>query len=202
MAKCPICQSRKGKRVCLLHTSPLCTPCCGEIRQSETCSTCEYYQDRVIHRKYHELPAYSTVEMENSFHLQDYSNAIESAFVTLDSEHGTVNDAIAREAIEYLFDKYLFQDQPAPLRKDLVISTARFVEHVVQQDIEDPDFALFIKVLGTVYQSVCRRTQGGREYMRVIAKYVGVRVGPGEYVRPLMAVTDPGSMKHKSSQQA
>lgn len=43
MAKCPICGSRKGKRKCLVKAGPICTLCCGETREEETCRGCPFY---------------------------------------------------------------------------------------------------------------------------------------------------------------
>ena len=54
MAKCPICNSRKGKRKCLISDSFICSLCCGNIRKAETCLGCTFYQKPK--RKYNEVP--------------------------------------------------------------------------------------------------------------------------------------------------
>lgn len=51
MAKCPICNSSKGKRKCLIIDGMICSFCCGSTRTEEACTKCMFYQKPK--RKYH-----------------------------------------------------------------------------------------------------------------------------------------------------
>ena len=64
MAKCPVCNSRKGKRKCLIADSSICSLCCGNTRTAETCANCVFYQKP--RRKYSEVPAYTVSEMDGN----------------------------------------------------------------------------------------------------------------------------------------
>ena len=77
MAKCPICNSRKGKRQCLIAGSPVCSLCCGKIRKPDLCLECRFY--RKPKRKYNDVPAYSVSEMDGNLELEAYGNVIEGA---------------------------------------------------------------------------------------------------------------------------
>ncbi|VAX35069.1 hypothetical protein MNBD_UNCLBAC01-132 [hydrothermal vent metagenome] len=44
MAKCSICHSRKGKRLCMAFDGFACSLCCGQTRKKSTCEKCTYYK--------------------------------------------------------------------------------------------------------------------------------------------------------------
>ena len=44
IAKCPICNSRKGERQCLIAGSFVCSLCCGNTRKADLCLECRFYQ--------------------------------------------------------------------------------------------------------------------------------------------------------------
>ena len=87
MAKCLICNSRKGKRKCLISDSFICSLCCGNIRKAETCLGCAFYQKPK--RKYNEVPAYSVSDMDGNIELESYGNAIEGALCSYDTKSGS-----------------------------------------------------------------------------------------------------------------
>ena len=105
MAKCSICNSRKGKRRCLVSDSMICSLCCGNSRSEDTCMGCSYYQ--TPKRKYNEVPKFTPKQMENDLQLSDYSNVIESALCSYDIElENKLQDEDAIKIIELLLDKY------------------------------------------------------------------------------------------------
>jgi hypothetical protein len=174
MAKCPVCNAKKGKRVCLLHETPICTTCCGDIRQRDTCAACGYYRDETCFRKYHELPAFTPSEMDGSRLLQRWSDTVESAFVAWDHLHGKVDDAVALAALERLFDKFHYGDSTCPPPHTLSAILMEIADDIMQNNKDNPVAPdMFLKALGAIYQSVRRRTRSGREYMNFIHEHVG-----------------------------
>jgi len=178
MAKCPICNSRKGKRKCLITDSLICSQCCGTTRAEETCQGCVFYQKPK--RKYEKVPAYSVSEMAGNMDLESYGNAIEGALCAYDIEHDnklTDNDAI--RIIELLIDKYHFEDQAMEQEREIVMSGARYVDKSIREDLSHVDVKKIVKTLGVLRFVAKRRTNIGREYMTVVHQYVGQRVGTG-----------------------
>jgi len=43
MAKCPVCESKKGKRNCSKENSIICSKCCASIRNEDECFNCTYF---------------------------------------------------------------------------------------------------------------------------------------------------------------
>ena len=111
MAKCPMCNSKKGKRVCkLVENQKVCSLCCGTTRNSE-CIGCEHYKSPLESRKYTIVPKYSPQDMEASFSLQGYSNDIETVLCNIDKEHNLeLKDDVALSIYKLLMDKYYFKD--------------------------------------------------------------------------------------------
>ncbi len=79
MAKCTICNSRKGKRKCLLSDSFVCSLCCGNTRTEEACSECGFYQKPK--RQYNEVPAYFVSEMDGNMELESYGTPLKVRYV-------------------------------------------------------------------------------------------------------------------------
>lgn len=99
MAKCSLCNSRKGKRKCLAYDTMICSLCCGTSRSADMCTGCSYYQKPK--RKYNEVPKFTTIQMEKDTELADYSNVIEGALCSYDIElENKLND---KDAIKLTF---------------------------------------------------------------------------------------------------
>lgn len=185
MSKCPVCNSRKGKRVCLLHDTPVCSNCCGDIREATQCRACVHYRDPSAFRKYHEIPAFIPADMDGNSDLTRYSDVIEGSINTFDLEYGGVDDALAMKVLERMYDKYYFKDGAILFESQRLVDLFAYVDAIIAADLPNADPEVFVKVLGAVYHSVRRRTRGGREYMNVIAEYVGRRLDSGLYARPM-----------------
>jgi len=178
MAKCSICNSRKGKRKCLIADGLVCSLCCGNTRTEEACSECVFYQKPK--KKYNEVPAYSVSEMDGNMELESYGNSIEGALCAYDIENeGKLNDSDAIRIIELLIDKYHFQDQEIEQEHQTVVNGVNYVDKSIREDLKDVENEKIVKVLGVIRFLAKRRTKTGREYMNVIHQYVGQRVGSG-----------------------
>jgi hypothetical protein len=52
------------------------------------------------------------------------------------------------------------------------------VNQAIQDELEEAATEDIVKILGVLYFVAKRRTQGGREYLKIVNNYVGVRIGP------------------------
>ena len=172
MSKCPMCNAKKGKRVCkLVDNEKVCSLCCGTTRDLE-CAGCEHYKSPLESRKYSVVPRYSPQDMEHDFELQGHSNDIESALCKIDKEYNLeLKDEVALNIYKLLMDKYYFKDSQFVFKSDIVRDgfelLVKIIEHI---DIEEE---MLIKTLGVLYFIANRRTKGGREYFNIIDNYVG-----------------------------
>lgn len=172
MAKCPICNSKKGKRVCkLVENQKICSLCCGTTRDTK-CIGCEHYRSPLETRKYSVVPAYSTQEMESNFSLQNYSNDIETILCKIDKENNyELKDKMALDIYKLLMDKYYFNDKEFVFKSDIAKNGFELINKVIEYNGIDKE--TLIKMLGLLYFISNRRTKGGREYFNVIQHYVG-----------------------------
>ena len=176
--KCPICNSRKGKRQCLIIDSLICSLCCGNTRKAETCLECSFYQKPK--RKYNEAPAYSVSEMDGNMELESYGNTVEGALCAYDIENGQkLRDSDAIRIIELLIDIHHFKDQQMDTERQTITSGVNYIENVINNDLTDVNNETIVKILGVIRFVAKRRTKIGREYMNIIHQYVGRRVGAG-----------------------
>ncbi len=178
MAKCPICNSRKGKRKCLLAESFVCSLCCGNTRTEEACSECGFYQKP--QRKYTDVPAYSVSEMDGNMELESYGNSIEGALCAYDEENeNKLSDHDAIRIIESLIDMYHFNDQRTKEESPMILNGVKHLESSISEDLNDVSNEVLVKILGVIRFVARRRTKTGREYMNIIHEYVGQRVASG-----------------------
>ena len=178
MAKCPICNSRKGKRQCLIAGNFVCSLCCGKTRKPELCLGCRFYQKPK--RKYNDVPAYSVSEMDGNMELEAYGNAIEGALCSYDIENGNnLKDSDAIRIIEVLIDLHHFGDQQIDTDRQLIANGVDYVEEAIRKDLRGVSNEKIVKILGVIRFVAKRRTKIGREYMNVIHQYVGQRVDTG-----------------------
>jgi len=184
MAKCPICGSRKGKRKCLIAEGPVCPLCCGGSRRKETCRGCPFYQEPTLKRKYSGIPSYTTRQMDESFELQEYANAIEGAICAFDhKEDQSINDTIPIKVLERLLDKYHFRDDGVVFDNDLIERGFHYVDNIIETDLSNVPTSKLIKILAVILFVARRRSSGRREYLEIIDQYVGIRIAPGAYAR-------------------
>jgi len=178
MAKCPICNSKKGKRKCALATDSVCSLCCGNTRTEETCSKCGYYKKPK--RKYNEAPAYSVTEINGNAVLESHGNDIEGSLCLYDDENeNQLNDLDAIRIIELLIDIYYFKDQSTQEESPLISNGVKYLKSTINEDLNNVSNEVIVKILGVIRFVALRRTKTGREYMNIIHQYVGQRVASG-----------------------
>jgi len=186
LAKCSICNTKKGKRKCLAVDGDVCTLCCGKTRKAEACQGCSFYKEPELPPKYDKVPAYTVRQMNNSMDLQAWSNAIEGAIGAFDRDTGrTVNDDVPIRIMELLLDNYYFKEEVLAFDNELIEKGFYQVNQAIQDELEEAAAEDIIKVLGVLYFVAKRRTQGGREYLKIVNDFVGVRIGPGILARVL-----------------
>jgi len=183
MAKCSLCNSRKGKRRCLVSDTMICSLCCGESRSEDMCAGCSYYQKPK--RKYNEIPRFTTDEMQIDAQLSDYSNVIEGALCAYDIElENKLKDKDAIKILELLLDKYHFLDEKIQIDEPLLISGFDSVDKSIIKDLPNIKKEILVKTLSVIRFVANRRTKLGREYMNIIHQYVGQRIDTGIRVLP------------------
>lgn len=183
MATCPMCNARKGKRSCLIASGPVCSLCCGTNRKRELCAGCQFYQEPK--RRYGDVPAFTVSEMDNDMGLQAHGNAIEGALCAYDLDSGNMmRDRDAIKIIEALIDVFHFLDDQVLVKGELVANGVTYVGNVIREDLKGIDKETINKVLGVIWFVANRRTRMGREYLDVIRRHVGPRIGTG--VRQIM----------------
>lgn len=180
MAKCPICNSRKGKRKCQAVDGFVCTICCGETRNEKRCGDCSFMKKTVLVRNYTAVPHIPPQVMSDSMNLQDKANVIESAICQFDQIHqNQLTDAIVLKIVQLLMDKYFFGDSVLNFGDALEKEGFEIVDQAIQQDIKTLNNQDLSRIIGTIYRSVKRRMAGNRNYLEFIHQYVGKRVGSG-----------------------
>ena len=180
MAKCGVCGSRKGKRTCPRVNTVVCSLCCGQTRNSEECSSCGYFQNTKTIRNYKKIPSYTTRQMGADSSLETWSYAIEGALCKYDFDlDKQLDDRIAIKILEHLIDKYYYGDTEFDFKNVIIKNGFYFVDQAIREDLNELDKDTIVKLLGVIWFVADRRTQGGREYLEVINRYVGARITTG-----------------------
>ena len=179
MAKCKVCTSRKGKRLCIYDNLPICSECCGTTRVEFKCSGCDYFSFP-SRRRYQDVEYYSSNEMQNDLDLQSLSNTIEASLCLFDMNNNkSLNDLIVLKILENLLDKYYFKDENIRFENEIVKSGFLLLDGFIQSDLADIEEAQLCKIIAVVRFVAKRRTTGKRNYLDFIHEYVGIRAGSG-----------------------
>ena len=118
--------------------------------------------------------------MANDSNLQDNANIIESAMCQFDLEvDRIIDDNIVLRVTELLLDKYHFNDKEMEFANELEESGFNLIDEVIQQEMSNLLPEDLSRIIGTIYRSITRHTNGKREYIELIHQYVGVRLGKG-----------------------
>ncbi len=185
MAKCSICNSRKGKRKCMVDDSFVCSLCCGQTRTPDKCTGCSFYKSVSHSRNYRKVPYYGIQEMSDSMELQSISNTVESILCGFDIEdENKFADKTALWLLELAFDKYHFKDTELEIGNSALKIQFDKMIRIIKQDLSSTSKEQLMKVMASIYRSIQRRTNGGREYLIFAQQYVGARIGPGARVLP------------------
>lgn len=173
MAKCSICNSRKGKRKCVDTGTLICSLCCGTSRHETKCTGCSFYKDQTSNRNYRKVPHYPIQEMKNDFELQSISELIERGLCIIDEEND-INDSHATRLIELLLDKYYFKDEPVVFKNDFEKEGFLFIDGHIVKNFSDTPIDVTYKVLSSILRSINRHTNGKREYLNFAHQFISL----------------------------
>jgi len=149
MAKCPVCNTRKGKRKCgIVNNEFVCSLCCVNTRKEELCLDCVFYQSP--QHDYNVVPAFSVTVMANNHALQNYHQAIATAYNAANS-----HDALT--IIELLINKYYFKDAEIKSENSLWQSGFEAADNMIQNKLQDIDEETLINLLGAMRSLVKTR---------------------------------------------
>ncbi len=183
MAKCSICNSRKGKRKCKIDGTFICSLCCGQTRNIAKCEGCSFFKNANQSRNYRKVPFYGINQMSDSIDLQDISNTIESTLCGFELKYEELFiDKTAIGLLELFFDKYYFKDVELNFGTTLQKEQFNEMVEIIEQDLSSIPEEQRIKVMASIYRSIQRRTSGRREYLQFAQQYVGARVASGARV--------------------
>ncbi len=184
-AKCSVCESKRGKRFCLITDTLICPLCCGKTRSADACTGCEHYKAPV--KNYRSYPAYTISEMEDSWELQDSSECIEGALVDYDIlTDEKLQDDDALEIFEIFMDQFHLKEKRTP-SSPLIQKAIEHINEAIDADLEDKPREEITKVLGTIHFVCNRRCKTkNRNYMRIIHQHVGRRTTDGSIVQTVM----------------
>lgn len=175
MAKCTICDSRKGKRKCKSTETFICSPCCGESRTQEKCEGCSFFKDASANRNYRHVPHYSTEEMANSSELEGISDVIETALCRVWAADGeNVNDKTVSRLVEMQLDRYHFNDTETQSDDPVLTAGHQRLTKTIKDEMGGVAAEKLVKVLAAVYRSIQRRTNGSSSYLEFVSQFTGI----------------------------
>ena len=176
MAKCSICNTKKGKRKCKADNTLVCSLCCGQSRHQEKCTDCSFYDNAEVSRNYRKVPFYGTQQMADSIELEHIANVIESVFRFFDVDSDKLfQDSEASKLIELFFDKHHFKDETLQFADAVQEDHYQMLLEACEQDLSTVSVEKLIRVMAAVYRSIQRRTDGRRRYLQFIEQYIPVR---------------------------
>ncbi len=177
MAKCTICNSRKGKRKCKSTGTFICSLCCGESRTGEKCDGCSFFKS-VGARNYRSVPHYTTEQMAANPDLESIAYVIESALCRVwANDQQNVNDRTVSRLVEMMIDSYHFNDD-SPMADSTVLAEGfRMFSDYTGKSFSQIHPEEVVKVLAAVYRSIQRRTMGGASYLQFVNQFIGVNPG-------------------------
>ena len=87
----------------------------------------------------------------------------------LETNH-TLKDAEMLALLELLFDTYHFHEMPTPESPFLQVAYQRLI-HIINKNLSGIDREKLVKVIGAIYFTTRRRTEGRREHLSFLASY-------------------------------
>ena len=175
MAKCTVCDSRKGKRKCKNTGTFICSLCCGETREQEKCEGCSFISPVSSGRNYRSVPYSSTEEMANSMELAGIAENIETLLCMVwAADAANVNDMTVTRLVEGLIDKYHFKDEKQPLKELVIAPRDQLLFQTISKELELVPTEKLVKVLAAVYRAIQRRTNGGSSYLKFVSHFTQI----------------------------
>lgn len=175
MAKCTICNSRKGKRKCQATETFICSLCCGEARSEEKCAGCSFFKSAAATKNYRSVPYYTTQEMADNPELGAIADVIESTLcrVWADDPHN-VNDRTAARLIELMIDRYHSNDEAPQADSPALEKGFRLLLQNTDKTFSQLPSEEVVKILAAVYRSIQRRTVGGTSYLQFVSQFTDI----------------------------
>ncbi|MFZ5765802.1 MAG: hypothetical protein ACOY4H_09430 [Thermodesulfobacteriota bacterium] len=175
MAKCTICNSRKGKRKCKTTETFICSLCCGESRIEEKCAGCSFFTPAAATRNYRSVPYFTTQEMADNPELERIADVIESTLCQVwANDPQNVNDRSAARLVELMIDKYHFNDEAPQAGSSVEQEGFRLFVQKAGSTFSQISPEQVVKVLAAVYRSIQRRTVGGASYLQFVSQFTGI----------------------------
>lgn len=170
MAKCIVCQARKGKRKCQKNEAMICSLCCGQTRGEETCQGCSFFKGPAP-RNYGKLPYFEAQEMAKYSDLQDLGELFEKTMAQVDQKMiGDMDDGLTVSLLERLLDKYHFGEEISSTGERVGQTVTLFFE-IIANELEFVADDKLTMVLGAIRRAVKRRTDGRRAYLDFISRF-------------------------------
>lgn len=178
MAKCTICNSRKGKRKCKVTETFICSLCCGESRTEEKCDGCSFFKSAAATRHYRNVPHYTTEQMAVNQDLEGIANVIESALCQVwANDPQNVNDRTVTRLVELMIDRYHFNDGTPQTDSPVLEEGFRLFVQETGKTFSRIHPEHVVKVMVAVYRSIQRRTVGGSSYLQFVSQFTGINPG-------------------------
>jgi len=178
MAKCTVCDSRKGKRKCNITGTFICSLCCGETREQEKCEGCSFVSPVLASRNYRSVPYFSTEEMAKSPELEGIAENIETLLCMVWAADGeNVNDRTAARLVEMMIDRYHFKDIEQLIMEPTLASGYQLLFQAVSKELKHVPAEKLVKVLAAVYRAIQRRTNGGSSYLEFVSHFTQICPG-------------------------
>lgn len=175
MAKCTICNSRKGKRKCKVTGTFICSLCCGQSRTESKCDGCSFFKSAASSRNYRSVPFYSTQEMADNPDLESIANVVELSLCQIwESDRQHVDDRTAVRLIELMIDQFHFNDEKSRTDTSVLEEGFRFFSQNIGNNLSHIPPEQLVKVLAAVYRSIQRRTVGGTSYLQFVSQFTGI----------------------------
>ncbi len=174
MAKCTICNSRKGKRKCQASGTFICSQCCGESRSEEKCSGCSFFSGGALRRNYRKIPYFTISEMESSGENERISMVIENTLSRIwNRDKSRINDRTAQRLVEMLLDYYHFGEKPAEMQDQVLSEGYQILLDEIAEELDQVSTEKRVKVLAAIYRSIQRHSTGGTTYLQFINRFTG-----------------------------
>lgn len=142
MAKCPVCNTRKGKRKCaIVNNEFVCSLCCANTRKEELCLDCVFYQPPQYN--YGKVPIFSDAVLENNHALKNYHDLIMKAL-----NANSVHDLLAM--VELLIIKYHFKETELKFQKPEWETGFNDTNVLIQSKLNDFDEEIVVNLLSTI----------------------------------------------------
>jgi hypothetical protein len=175
MAKCTVCNSRKGKRKCKAIGTFICSLCCGESRTEAKCDGCSFFKSAAISRNYRSVPYYSTQEMADNPELGSIADVVELSLCQIwANDHRHVDDRTAARLVELMIDRYHFKDETPRTDTPVLEDGFRFFTQNTGKNLSHIHPEQLVMVLAAVYRSIQRRTIGGTSYLQFASQFNGI----------------------------